>query len=166
MGPEERYSSQPRCGETLTKDKSRIIVVFQRSQSILKRRKRITVGQKIAVGVRHTFDSFVGFAPMGLVAQLWAVSHGLRRGLQTFCRSAAHAPLEPPRTFSVNGAASNISCIIINRLAAQFGDSLRSKTKTAQVNESLCKVLCHNICCIIQSNYELDIKPEFWAEAA
>jgi hypothetical protein len=34
-------------------------------------------------------------------------------------------------------------------IKAKFGDSLRSKTKTAQVNEALCKILCHNICCLI-----------------
>lgn len=48
-------------------------------------------------------------------------------------------------------------------IKSKFGDSLRSKTKTAQINEALCKVLCHNICCLIQSMYELKIKPEFWA---
>ncbi|OLD28037.1 MAG: hypothetical protein AUJ04_02540 [Acidobacteria bacterium 13_1_40CM_3_55_6] len=42
---------------------------------------------------------------------------------------------------------------------------LRSKTKTAQINEALCKVLAHNICCLIQSMFELEIKPEFWQEA-
>jgi len=47
-------------------------------------------------------------------------------------------------------------------IKAKFGDSLRSKTETAQVNEALCKVLCHNICCLIQSMFELNIKPEFW----
>jgi transposase len=51
-------------------------------------------------------------------------------------------------------------------IKAKFGDSLRSKSKTAQINEALCKVLCHNLCCVIQSMYELNIKPEFWAEAA
>ncbi len=51
-------------------------------------------------------------------------------------------------------------------IKAKFGDSLRSKTETAQVNEALCKILCHNICCLIQSMFELDIKPEFWAEVA
>jgi transposase len=50
-------------------------------------------------------------------------------------------------------------------IKAKFGDSLRSKTKTAQVNEALCKVLAHNICCLIQSMYELNIKPEFWDAA-
>lgn len=49
-------------------------------------------------------------------------------------------------------------------IKAKFGDSLRSKTKTAQINEALCKVLCHNLCCLIQSMFELNIKPEFWTQ--
>lgn len=47
-------------------------------------------------------------------------------------------------------------------IKAKFGDSLRSKTKTAQVNEALCKILCHNLCCLVQSMFEFQIKPEFW----
>jgi transposase len=46
----------------------------------------------------------------------------------------------------------------------KFGDGLRSKTKPAQINEALCKVLCHNICCLIQSVFELDLEPTFWAD--
>jgi transposase len=51
-------------------------------------------------------------------------------------------------------------------IKSKFGDALRSKTKTAQINEALCKVLCHNICCLIQSMFELGLKPKFWSEAA
>lgn len=51
-------------------------------------------------------------------------------------------------------------------IKSKFGDSLRSKTPTAQINEALCKILCHNICCLIQSMYELNLKPKFWAEVA
>jgi transposase len=51
-------------------------------------------------------------------------------------------------------------------IKAKFGDRLRSKTKTAQVNEAMCKVLAHNLCCLIQSIYELGIEPTFWEEAA
>lgn len=47
-------------------------------------------------------------------------------------------------------------------IKSKFGIALRSKTKTAQINEALCKVLCHNLCCLIQSMFELNIKPEFW----
>ena len=39
---------------------------------------------------------------------------------------------------------------------------MRSKTEVAQVNEVLLKVLCHNICVVIQSVYELGIVPEFF----
>ena len=45
---------------------------------------------------------------------------------------------------------------------AKFGERLRSKTEVAQVNEVLCKVLCHNLCCVIQSMYELGVEPNFW----
>lgn len=51
-------------------------------------------------------------------------------------------------------------------IKARFGDSVRSKIERAQINEALCKVLCHNICCLIQSMYELGLKPKFWTLAA
>ena len=49
-------------------------------------------------------------------------------------------------------------------IKSKFGDSLRSKTDTAMVNEALAKVLCHNICCLIQSHYELGIEATFWGK--
>ena len=48
----------------------------------------------------------------------------------------------------------------------KFGDSLRSKTDVAMVNETLCKVLCHNLVVLIHEMYELGIDPVFWAESA
>lgn len=50
-------------------------------------------------------------------------------------------------------------------IKGKFGGSVRSKTPVAQVNEVLCKVLCHNICVLIQSIYELGLEPTFWAES-
>ncbi|HMS40249.1 MAG TPA: transposase [Pyrinomonadaceae bacterium] len=49
-------------------------------------------------------------------------------------------------------------------IKAKFGEKLRSKTEKAQINELLCKVLCHNICCVIQSIYELGIETDFYRE--
>jgi transposase len=46
-------------------------------------------------------------------------------------------------------------------IKAKFGDAVRSKTDTAMVNEVLCKVLCHNICVLIQSMYELNVQTNF-----
>jgi transposase len=47
-------------------------------------------------------------------------------------------------------------------IKAKFGDSVRSKTETAMKNEALCKLLAHNICCLIHAAYELGIDPIFW----
>jgi transposase len=44
---------------------------------------------------------------------------------------------------------------------AKFGDSVRSKTDVAMKNEALCKLLAHNICCLISAMYELGIDPVF-----
>jgi transposase len=49
-------------------------------------------------------------------------------------------------------------------IKAKFGDSIRSKTDTAMVNEALCKLLCHNLCCLIASIHELGITARFWGD--
>lgn len=47
---------------------------------------------------------------------------------------------------------------------AKFRDHVRSKTDIAMKNEVLCKLLCHNICVLIQSQCELGIEPMFWQD--
>ena len=48
----------------------------------------------------------------------------------------------------------------------KFGDGLRSKTDTAMVNETLCKILAHNLVVLIHETHELGIDPVFWSNAA
>ncbi len=43
----------------------------------------------------------------------------------------------------------------------KFGDSLRSKTDIAMVNEALCKILCHNLVVLIHEIHELGIEATF-----
>ena len=40
-------------------------------------------------------------------------------------------------------------------IKAKFRDHVRSKTPVAMVNEVLCKIICHNICVLIQETHEL-----------
>lgn len=47
-------------------------------------------------------------------------------------------------------------------IKAKFGGRIRSKTTVAQTNEILCKVLCHNLCCLVSAFYELGVEAEFW----
>lgn len=44
----------------------------------------------------------------------------------------------------------------------KFGDALRSKTDTAMLNETLAKILCHNIVVLIHEMRELGIETNFW----
>jgi transposase len=59
---------------------------------------------------------------------------------------------------------SNVETVF-SMIKGKFGERLKSKSQTAQMNEVLCKVLCHNVCCLIQSIYELGIEPTFWSDA-
>lgn len=47
-------------------------------------------------------------------------------------------------------------------IKAKFGTNVRAKSPVAQVNEVFCKILCHNICVLIQSAVELGIEATFW----
>lgn len=46
-------------------------------------------------------------------------------------------------------------------LKRNFGDSIRSKVDTAQENDLLCKVIAHNICCIVTAIHERGLTPKF-----
>ncbi|MDB5291997.1 MAG: transposase, family protein/SWIM domain fusion [Phycisphaerales bacterium] len=53
----------------------------------------------------------------------------------------------------------------VSMIKAKFGDAVRSKSEVAAKNEVLCKILCHNICCLISAIYELGIQPVFPLDA-
>lgn len=55
---------------------------------------------------------------------------------------------------------SNVESTVM-MVKTKFGDAVRSKTDVAAKNEVLCKILCHNICCLISAMYELGIDPVF-----
>lgn len=51
-------------------------------------------------------------------------------------------------------------------LKSKFGAALRSKTETAQINELLCKVICHNLAVLVSTFHELGIDPKFYQRTA
>ena len=55
---------------------------------------------------------------------------------------------------------SNVETVF-HMIKAKFGDKVRAKTDIAQVNETLMKVLCHNICVLIRAMHVLGITPMF-----
>jgi hypothetical protein len=87
-------------------------------------------------------------------AALRRTDETVRLDLLSLCRDVA-------AKFAVDRGAKGAVIWRIN-IKAKFGSAIRSKTPVAQENEVLCKVLCHNLCCLVQSIYELGIEPEFW----
>ncbi len=55
---------------------------------------------------------------------------------------------------------SNVESTVM-MIKTKFGDAVRCKTDTAMKNEVFCKVICHNICCLISAIYELGLEPVF-----
>jgi transposase len=58
---------------------------------------------------------------------------------------------------------SNVETAIM-RIKKKFGNYVRSRGPTAMKNEVLAKIICHNICTLIRSMYELKIAAEFLAD--
>ena len=48
-------------------------------------------------------------------------------------------------------------------IKGKFGGAPRSKSDAGQINEVLCKVLCHNISVLVQATHALGIDPTFQA---
>jgi transposase len=55
---------------------------------------------------------------------------------------------------------SNVESTVM-MIKTKFGDSVRSKTDVAMKNEALCKIIAHNLCCLISAFYELGIVTMF-----
>jgi transposase len=55
---------------------------------------------------------------------------------------------------------SNVETVF-SMIKTKFGTNVKAKTPTAQVNEVLLKILCHNICVLIMSMYELNLQTTF-----
>jgi transposase len=60
---------------------------------------------------------------------------------------------------------SNVESVF-SMIKAKFRDHVRSKSDVAMINESLCKIICHNICCLIQARHELGASASFWRQKA
>ena len=90
----------------------------------------------------------VAFHATGHGAELWRKMFGFFTYRREEFLSHYHKRSNVETTFSM--------------IKAKFGTRIRSKTPVAQVNELLCKILCHNLCCLVQSFYELGVEAEFW----
>ena len=59
---------------------------------------------------------------------------------------------------------SNVEAVF-HMIKSKFGSNVRSKNEISQINELLLKILCHNICVVIQEMHELGISADFTYQA-
>ena len=114
----------------------------------------------------------VGGAPY-IPFKIDSISHGTHEGL--WDRAYHFYNLHRAEFLAHYHKRSNVETTF-SMIKAKFGGAVRARTPVAQVNEVLAKVLCHNICVLIQSAYELGVAPIFgpgpgipadgWEEAA
>lgn len=60
---------------------------------------------------------------------------------------------------------SNVESVF-SAVKRKFGESVRCKTLTAAKNEVYAKLVCQNVCCLIQAMYELNLAPPTWSADA
>ncbi|CAN5121430.1 hypothetical protein BH18ACT10_BH18ACT10_07630 [soil metagenome] len=46
-------------------------------------------------------------------------------------------------------------------IKGKFEAAVKSKSDNGQVNEALCKLLCHNICVLVRAMHDLGMEPLF-----
>lgn len=78
-----------------------------------------------------------------------------------FWKRMLHFYLYRQREFAAHYNKRNNVETTFSMIKAKFGGMLRSKGTRAQINEALCKVLCHNLCVLVRSMHELGVEPDF-----
>lgn len=68
--------------------------------------------------------------------------------------------LEREAFFAHYHKRSNIEACF-SMIKRKFGDSVRSRLQVSMKNEVLCKIICHNICVLIQEAHELGIELKY-----
>jgi transposase len=88
-----------------------------------------------------------------------ANTRGIHRG-GTWEKMFHYFSLNQEQFFAHYHKRSNVESTVM-MIKTKFRDHVRSKTDVAMKNEVLCKILCHNICCLISAIHELGIDPVF-----
>jgi transposase len=83
-----------------------------------------------------------------------------RHGGGTWEKMFHYFSLNQEQFFAHYHKRSNVESTVM-MIKTKFRDHVRSKTDVAMKNEVLCKILCHNICCLISAVHELGISPTF-----
>ncbi|MGA2334755.1 MAG: transposase [Terriglobales bacterium] len=109
-------------------------------------------------------DNAEAIAKAGAVPFIAFASHHRGNGTGIWSRMYHYFQFQRTEFLQHYHKRSNVESTF-SMIKRKFGDGLRSKTDVAMINETLCKVLCHNLVVLIHEMYELGIDPVFWGAA-
>lgn len=110
--------------------------------------------------------AYLGHANLACIEAAGAVPYGpfksnsLDKGSPAWRRMWAHFLMRQEDFLAHYHRRSNVESTF-SAIKRKFGGAVRSKWFTAQVNEVLCKLLLHNLACIVHAMHELGIEPVF-----
>lgn len=88
---------------------------------------------------------------------------GTKKGLSIWRKMHTYSRENPQAFGEKYHRRSNVETAF-SMIKAKFGSELMTKNYTANMNEILCKVLCHNLCCLIAAYFEFNVEATFCTE--
>jgi transposase len=123
--------------------------------------RHFEVGEISADKAYGSLENFEAVADCG--AQAYIAFKGNATGAigGMFEKAFHHFKLNQEEYMSKYHLRSNIESTF-SSVKRKFGDTIMSRAETAIINETICRFLCHNLCCLIQEQETLGIVPNFW----
>jgi transposase len=87
-------------------------------------------------------------------------SSGKARGSQAWKKMYHKFQYEPHKFWPEYKKRNNVETSF-HMIKSKFSEDVKSRKERSQINEVLLKILCHNICVVIQEIHELGLEPEF-----
>jgi transposase len=123
--------------------------------------KNFKVNEVSADAAYASYDNMEAAARIGATPFMAFPNNTTAAGGGTFARMFHYYKFNRDDYLKHYHKRSNVESTF-SSVKAKFGGSLRSKMDAALYNEALCKILCHNLCRLVQSTYELGITAKFW----
>ena len=133
----------------------------ERGMVIAATRQGFVIGEVSADKAYSGLDNFEEVAGMGAQAFIAFKSNATGGAGGAYQKAFHYFQFKQEEYMNHYHKRSNVESTF-SMVKRKFGDSVRSKCDFAMVNEVLCKILAHNICCLIQEQCELGIEPIFW----
>jgi transposase len=126
--------------------------------------RSFTIGEVSADKAYGSLENFEAVAEMGAQAYIAFKSNATGAVGGAFEKAFHYFQFKQGEYMKHYHLRSNVESTF-SSVKRVFGHSVRSKNETAMTNEVLCKLVCHNLACLVHAQCELGIESEFWPDS-